>query len=87
VARALVGYEDPVRPVHYDHHHSDSAAYNDAATQYRAGYAETAIWPGDDGVLVAFAWSKLAQRLIHQHAPGRDIDYALAAGGRALSGA
>jgi len=129
VARALVGYEDPVRPVHYDHHHeqvveshgravvldldeagrgdpafdvahflahlellglqhhSDPAAYNDAATHYRAGYAETATWPGDDGVLAAFAWCKLAYRLIHRNAPGRDIDYALAAGGRALSGA
>jgi len=129
VARALVGYEDPGRPVHYDHHHGqvvasqgnalvldldeagrgdpafdvahflahlellglqhhgDPAACNDAAAQYRAGYAETATWPGDDGVLAAFAWCKLAQQLIHRNAPARDIDYALAAGGRALSSA
>jgi len=67
-------------------HHGDPAAYHDAAAQYRAGYAETAR-PGDDGVLAAFAWCKLAQRLIHRNAPARDIDYALAAGGRALSSA
>ncbi len=66
-------------------HHGDPAAYHDAAAQYRAGYAETAPWPGDDGVLAAFAWCKLAQRLNHWNAPARDIDYALAAGRRALS--
>jgi streptomycin 6-kinase len=126
VARALTGYGDPNRPVHYDHHHEqvveshggaivldldeagrgdpafdvahflahlellglqhhrDPAAYNDAAAQYRAGYAEMATWPGDHGILAAFAWCKLAQRLIHRNAPAREIDYALAAGARAL---
>lgn len=60
-------------------------AYEDTALQYRAGYAETGSWPGDDGVLAAFAWCKLAYRLIRWQGPARDVEYALAAGRRALS--
>ncbi len=68
-------------------HHSDPAAYNDAAAQYRAGYTQIADWPGDDGVLAAFAWCKLAERLTRRSARACDITYALGAGGRALSSA
>jgi hypothetical protein len=68
-------------------HHSDPAAYDNAAAQYRAGYTELATWSGDDGVLAAFAWCKLAQRLTRRNAPARDIAYALAAGSRALASA
>ena len=127
VAQALRGHSDPLRPVHYDHHHEqmvelhgdvvvldlDEAgrgdpafdvahflahlqllglqhhdcptAYNDAAVQYRAGYAEMASWPGDDDVLAAFAWCKLAYRLLRRQGPTRDVEYALAAGRRMLS--